>query len=136
MDEIYEEAFLEVSEILKIMPDNLSKKIPQSFKDMVEKNKSTTYNVCIHEPLEKNNLKEETIAILGLIYRDFLCDDKTRKKLRCEFQKELDKELAEEYKTNNLFKKKEIKKEECNYMVINKEKWYQKLWNCIFKTRL
>lgn len=38
---------------------------------MIEEEKEETYYPNIQEPLEEQKLKNETIIILGLIYRDF-----------------------------------------------------------------
>lgn len=78
----YKEAFTEVNEIIKLMPDKLVNKIPSKFREMIEEERDREYNPNIQEPLEKQRLKNETIIILGLIYRDFLCPQEERKKLQ------------------------------------------------------
>ena len=71
MEREYEEAFSEVDEVLKLMPIDLLSKIPVQFRKVISENKDTNYKVNIKEPLEEQNLKKETIVILGLIYRVF-----------------------------------------------------------------
>ena len=88
MDSNFEEAFYEVSEILKILPKEITDKIPEKFIQVIEQNKSKTYTKEINGLDNLQDLKKETIAILGLIYRDFLCDKETRKELLIEEQKE------------------------------------------------
>lgn len=73
MKQEYKEAFTEVIEIIKMMPNELANKIPSKFKKMLEDESDKEYNPNIQEPLEQQKLKNETIIILGLIYRDFLC---------------------------------------------------------------
>lgn len=70
MKQEYREAFSEISEILNLMPVGLLNKISRRFCEMIEE-KAKTYCPNIQEPLEKQKLKDETIIILGLIYRDF-----------------------------------------------------------------
>ena len=137
-------AFSEVEEIIKMMPDELVRKIPKGFKELVAEEKDESYIPNIHEPLEKNKLKNETIIILGLIYRDFLCPKEERivlqKKDAEELQRvqnELNKELKEKYSMDNLFNKnvtENVKEEDTNntnevaIVEFKEEKWYQKVF--------
>lgn len=146
MKEIYKEAFSEVDAILKLMPESLLNKIPEGFKQIVKNEKATDYNPIINEPIEEFKLKEETLIILSLIYRDFLCDQEEREKLRlrdAQMLKEAEKEIEEKYNPDNLFKNRprpkieeqtEVVKEENeekNLMVMQEEKWYKKIFNLI-----
>lgn len=117
MDRNYQEAFVEVEEILKIMPVELSKKIPMKFRKIIIENQSPDYKVIIQEPLEQQKLKKETLVILGLIYRDFLCDEQERKELKIQDAQELEKiekELQQKYDIQNVFdaRKENRKKQE------------------------
>ncbi len=112
----YEEAFAEVDEILKLMPVEISSKIPTQFKQIISKNRAKDYRVQIREPLEldEKNFKTETIAILGLIYRDFLADPEEKEELQLkdiEELKRIEQEVKEQYDINEVFKKKKNKKE-------------------------
>ena len=144
MKQEYKMAFSEVDEIIKMMPDELVRKIPKGFKELVAEEKDESYIPNIHEPLEKNKLKNETIIILGLIYRDFLCPKEERivlqKKDAEELQRvqnELNKELKEKYSMDNLFNKnvtENVKEEDTNntnevaMVEFKEEKWYQKVF--------
>lgn len=117
MDRNYQEAFVEVEEILKIMPVELSKKIPMKFRKIIIENQAPDYKVIIQEPLEQQKLKKETLVILGLIYRDFLCDEQERKELKIQDAQELEKiekELQQKYDIQNVFdaRKENRKKQE------------------------
>ncbi len=112
----YEEAFAEVDEILKLMPVEISSKIPTQFKQIISKNRAKDYRVQIREPLEldEKNFKTETIVILGLIYRDFLADPEEKEELQLkdiEELKRIEQEVKEQYDINEVFKKKKNKKE-------------------------
>lgn len=113
MEKVYEEAFVEVNEVLKLMPIDLLSKIPAQFRQTISDNKATNYKVVIKEPLEEQKLKKETVAILGLIYRDFLASPEEKEKLQMEDAEELDKieqEIQKQYNIDNIFeKKKKIK---------------------------
>lgn len=139
----YKEAFSEVNEIIKMMPDELTNKIPSKFKEMLEDERDKEYNPNIQEPLEKQKLKNETIIILGLIYRDFLCPTDEKRRLQekdarelQKVQKAIEEEIREKYNPDDIFKnKREIKDEEIteekSLTVVKEEKWYQKIFNLI-----
>lgn len=139
----YMEAFSEVYEILKLMPSELLNKIPKKFYKMIEEEKSKEYCPNIKEPLEQQKLKNETIIILGLIYRDFLCSVEERKMLQekdakelQEAQKELEREINKKYNYDTLFKNRknvEEQKKETGLTLVQEEKWYKKIFNIIKK---
>ena len=78
----------------------------------------------------EDNLREETQAILALIYRDYIVDKEMRKELLTQEEKEYN----DKYNVENLFKK-EIKKEnnqnENNTALVEVKKtaWYKKIYN-------
>lgn len=113
MEKAYEEAFAEVDEILKMMPIDLLSKIPAKFRQVISENKSNDYIVNIQEPLEEEQLKEETIVILGLIYRDFLASPEEREELQlkdAEELKRIEQEMQEKYDIQNIFDKRKTNK--------------------------
>ena len=143
MDEIYKQAFSEIDEIFKLMPSNLLNQIPEKFKEIIKEEKSINYKPEIKEPLENYQLKEETIIILALIYRDFLCDEDEREELKArdaQRLKEAEEQIRQKYNPDEIFKAKlkidsitenELEKKEL--MVIPEEKWYQRILNIIKK---
>ena len=145
MKQEYMEAFTEVDEIIKLMPKELVAKIPNKFREMIQEEKSIEYVSNIKEPIEQCKLKNETIVILGLIYRDFLCSPEEKRRLQekdakeiQEMQQELEQEMREKYNPDDIFKKKKEAKQEYieqieqkSIAVIQEEKWYQKIFNII-----
>lgn len=139
------EAFTEVNEIIKLMPNELVNKIPSKFREMIEEDRDKEYNPNIQEPLEKQKLKNETIIILGLIYRDFLCSEEERKKLQekdarelQEVQQKLEEEIRQKYNPDDIFKNKnkieeQRTQQENGLIVVQEEKWYRKIFNIIKK---
>ena len=81
MKEEYREAFSEVEQIINLMPSNLANRIPLGFKKIIQSEKSKTYIPNVTEPIEQSTLKAETIIILAVIYRDFLCTKEERESL-------------------------------------------------------
>ena len=142
MKEIYREAFVEISEIFKLMPNIMLDKIPNKFKQIIENEKSTTYTSNIKEPLEQCILKEETIIVLSLIYRDFLCDKEEKARLQyrdAQKIKEAEDELREKYNPDNIFKNRvkanidnttEIQ-ENLSLVKYEENKWYKKIFSII-----
>ena len=58
----YEEAFVEVDEIIKIMPIDLSSKIPVQFRKIISENKAKDYSIKIQEPLEQQKLNGKQLT--------------------------------------------------------------------------
>ena len=141
----YKEAFEEIYEIFNLIPKEILNKIPTKFYEMIKEERDTNYFPNIQEPLEKQKLKNETIIILGLIYRDFLCSPEEKRRLQekdakelQEMEKALEKEIREKYNPDDIFKKKkEVREEyfeqneEKSIAVIPEEKWYKKIFNII-----
>ncbi len=109
MKEIYMDAFSEVNAILNIMPSNLFNKIPLKFRQMISEYKNKSYNPRIEEPVENFELKDETKIILSLIYRDFLCSNEEKERLKARDAQKLQEEeeqLREKYNPDNIFDKR------------------------------
>lgn len=112
MKEVYRDAFSEVNAILNIMPSSLFNKIPLKFRQMISEYKNNSYNPQIEEPVEDYELRDETKIILALIYRDFLCSDEEKERLKArdtQKLKEEDKQLREKYNPDNIFNNRKIK---------------------------
>ena len=145
MKQEYKEAFSEVNEIIKMMPKELSNKIPNKFKELLENERAMEYQPNIQEPLEEQKLKNETIIILGLIYRDFLCSSDEKKRLQekdarelqelKELEKAIEEEMRVKFNPDEIFKKRNTtdnqQVEECKSMTVIEEKWYKKIFNII-----
>lgn len=141
MKEVYREAFAEVDAIFELMPVNLLKKIPEKFREIIKSEKSINYKPMIREPIEEFELKEETIIILALIYRDFLCSKEEKEKLKlrdAQKLKDAEDEIRKKYNPDYIFKnrnnhkvdKKEDIVTEISIAVVE-EKWYEKLFDIV-----
>jgi len=65
-------------------------------------------NIDYSKKLEDQELLQDTKTILGLMYRDFFCDEKKRAELIARDKKafiEYQEELRKKYNPDNLFKK-------------------------------
>lgn len=106
MEENYRKAFSEVSEVLKAMPDNLLKKIPNKFIDIVEKEKLDNYKIRLCDNIEEQVFSEEATIILGIIYKDFLCDENERNQLEIIDNEKIriyEDELRAKFNPDNIF---------------------------------
>ena len=136
MNQKYKEALSEVEFVLNRFDKVDIDKIPQNFKDFISENKCKW-----HEITEDDELTEEALAILAVIYRKFLAPPEEREKLEKEYLEKLKKEKEEE---NN--KKQNSAKGEINYnfqtanvekveekkvelIKLKEQKWYMKLIN-------
>ncbi len=141
MKEVYREAFSEVDAILELMPVNLLKKIPERFRQIIKSEKSINYKPIISEPIEEFELKEESIIILALIYRDFLCSKEEKEKLKLRDAQrviEAEDEIREKYNPDDIFKNRNNRKIDKNEDIVTEtsiavveEKWYEKLFNIV-----
>lgn len=128
-------AFSEVSDILKHLDNDLFKKIPESFVDLIEKNKKQGYKVNIDYSKDINEqITKESKVILGLIYRDFTCDDLEREKLLKQEDEDIKKEekrLQEKYNVDKIFENKKAKEEihEDKMIVVKKENKIKEIFN-------
>lgn len=138
MKEIYSDAFSEVDAILNIMPSNLFNKIPLNFRQIISEYKNDSYNPQIKEPVEDYELKDETKIILSIIYRDFLCSNEEKERLKARDSqklKEEEEQLREKYNPDNIFKDKKTNSiesvEESVAMIEYKESFLTRLLNKI-----
>ena len=131
--------YSEVYSILKAMNKNDVKKLPRKCLELIKNKKSKTYNpkYDLKKNLKDQNVKQETISFLALLYLNYWCDSEDEKKeLMEQFnhnEKKYQEELREKYNPDNLFKKKIIEKnqeeKESTSLTIYKEKIFQKIIN-------
>ena len=133
----------DISIIISMMPSQMQDKISQKLKDFIENNKAENYSSNINPtvPLKEQILKKETKAMLGIIYRDYLCSEEQRRKLLENEKKEIEeyeRELREKYNTKNLNKNKtkEVEEEIATSetaLTDYKEGFFSRLKNLIYR---
>ena len=106
----YSKAFKEVYIILKSVGKEIQEKIPTSLLVFIEENMDKDYFFILDDkiPIEEQSFMDETLGIISLIYRDYLCTDEEREKIKNKdeiYFKEKQKELNEKYNPDNIFKK-------------------------------
>ena len=90
MNQRYKEALSEVEFVLERLGSEEMTKIPKTFQEFISENKCKW-----HEITEDDELKEETLAILAIIYRKFLAPPEERERLEKEYLEKLKKEKEE-----------------------------------------
>lgn len=111
----YREAFTETLDILEHTNSEDVNKISSKFLNFIKENASKTYkpNLDHTKRIKDMQLKQKTIGILTIIYRNFWCTDEQRKEFDEKIgQNEMiyQKELSEKYNLDKLFKNKRYKK--------------------------
>lgn len=141
---IDKKAYTEVYKLIEILPEELKKKIPEDFIDVIKNNMDTSYKFEIDtENIEEIDLLEDTEKILSVIYTDYLATEEERRIIK---NKEKISLLKKEQKKKKQFKEnyndtyynfpketsysnnKRVTEEKDDNKLINltKDKWYQK----------
>ena len=127
------EVYTDISIIINMMPAEMKNKISSNFISFIENNKSDKYvsNIDPKIPLKEQNIRKETKEILGIIYRDYLCDEKEREELIKKNNKKIE-EMNNTYDIKNVFEKRSNNIKEINnekqLIVVKQEKWYYKIF--------
>lgn len=140
----YAIAATEVLELLKNFNKEDVEKIPNEFIDILESKKMNGYKVEFDysKPLEELELRKSTKVMLGMIYREYWCNDEERKEYDQLLRKntyENHKILREKYNPDEIFKKNILKEEKDENIreqlveVSESETWYKKLKKMIIK---
>lgn len=119
MEDNYSKAYKEIVEILKYVPEESVNKIPKDMRDMFEAEQLKTYNfhVNIEKSFEKQELLEETKAILANIFRDYWATDYQRARIiekENKDREEWEKQKREKYNPNEIFKNRNTTKNDNN----------------------
>ena len=130
--------YSEVYEILGILGPKYINRIPSQLYEYIENNRKKDYscNINNYEPIENQNIMDETIELISLINLKYWADENERESLISIYNanEEIYNEKArEKYDPNNIFKNKTVQKEEAAMVEIKAEKWYEKLFSLIKK---
>ena len=79
----YANAYTEILEIIKYIPDSDYKKIPSKYIQVFQKNSNNNYcfKYTPQKSLDEQNVSKTTKGIIALLYRDFWANDETKKKI-------------------------------------------------------
>lgn len=106
IDEVYRNAFKEVFEILQNTENNLVDRIPTKFMNFLKDNMNVNYktNISSSIDIDKQDLLQETEAILSLIYRNYWATDEEKKEFAIKDKNEsIEKEKRVLYQESQIF---------------------------------
>lgn len=105
------EIYSEVYQVLNLLGNEYIDKLPNSLFNMLKEKRNTNYNPQYIEdiPLNKQNIRKETLAIIALLHLDYWCDNEKEKlELKQILKNHEDKyqqELRNKYNSEDIFKK-------------------------------
>lgn len=132
----------EVDEVLNYLDEDELKKIPEEIRKLIKDNKDKEYfwKYDENKPLKDQNLSRDTFSFLSYLNMEYLLNDEERNiinQIHAENERKEEKIKAEKYKTEDLFKRSNIKtegneiKNELNELSITeyKENFFKRLLN-------
>lgn len=137
-------AYSEVDAILEKMDKANVEKIPIKLRKMFKEEKDVEYQnkIDIYNKVQKKELEPKTLTLLAMLYLNYWCENDEEEnsliKQYAENDRKSEEETREKYNPDNLFKNKEKNKEqiannstETSLIIVEKEKWYKKIFNFI-----
>lgn len=137
----YANAYNEVLEILKYIPEEDYNKIPKEKIELFETNANDNYkfNYEPNKTLDEQNVSKIAKGIIAILFRDYWANDNQREKIIAKQNYDrikLEEQKREQYNPDELFKKKKIddvkenenKEEIYNLPIeVKKENFYQRI---------
>ncbi len=115
----YANAYIEVLEILKYIPVEDYNKIPKNKIELFKTNANNRYifKYNISKTLDEQNVSKITKGIIAILFRDYWATESQREKIISKQnydRMEIEKEKQEKYKSNGIFKEKQINENSIN----------------------
>lgn len=137
MNNTYAKAYTEVIEIINHFSEEEYKKIPKEKIEYYENNKDKNYIFKIDPniDLDKQNISKKAYSILVSLFRDYFATDIQKQildDLLMQNEQKLEEEKLIKYNPNEIFRKDKNSKEkieEVSLIIVEKEKWYKKIFN-------
>lgn len=144
VDEVYQNAFKEINDILDNTDEELIKRIPIKFIEFIKNNMNKKYitNINTEIKISEQKLLKETESILSLIYRTYWANETEKKEFAEEDFKrilEIEKKKKENYIGKNvdeIFEKRKKVSEniqESNLIVVKKEGFIKRIFRSILE---
>lgn len=105
------EIYSEIYQVLNLLGYEYINKLPDSLFNVLKEKRNLNYNPVYVEdmPLDKQNIRKETISIIVLLYLNYWCENEEEKnELKQILKNNEDKyqnEIRKKYNPDNLFKK-------------------------------
>lgn len=138
----YSEAITETLDIIRHTRKEDVDKISSEFMEFLNANASKTYKPELDhtKKIKEMQLKRKTKVILAIIYKKFWCNSEKQEQFNRvlkENEIKLENKLREKYNPDNIFKNRnkielqEEPSEKTRMIIVQEEKWYQKIFNLI-----
>lgn len=120
----YVKAYTEVNCLLEYLPQSYIDKLPKKLIELIKSQSNEQYNISIdaNKSLLEQDFSQKAKDLIAVIKYNYWSTDEERqqlKKIFCENENEYQKELFEKYNPNDIFKKKEFKKETTEHIETN-----------------
>lgn len=105
------EIYSEVYQVLNLLGNEYIDKLPNSLFNLLKEKRNANYNPQYTEdiPLNKQNIKKESIAIIALIHLNYWCEDEKEKyelkQVLKNNENKYQQELRNKYNPEDIFKK-------------------------------
>ena len=131
------QVYSEIDEFLSLLDEKTRNEIPTKLRELFKREKDENYKKGINTniPINEQNLKKETLALIALLNLQYWCKDETEKErlkqVYANNENRYQEELREKYNPDNIFKNANTEKikEEVALVEIKEDKWYKKLFN-------
>ena len=125
-----------MEEILQNTQEDLVAKIPNKIRQFIRENKNQEYMTSIvnGKPLNEQDILPETQSLLALIYRSYWATEEEKKEFAKSDIVEIERTNQNIYYNNIFENKREVTKVEeeqkgiTDLVLVQEEKWYQKVW--------
>ena len=112
------QAYTEIDNFIELLDEYNRNKVPKKLREFFKKEKDNTYTKTINPniPINEQNLKEETLALIAVLNLQYWCEDEKEKqrlkKIYSDNEMKHQEKLREMYNPDDVFKSK--KKQELN----------------------
>lgn len=120
------EIYSEVYQVLNLLGNEYIDKLPKSLFNMLEEKRNINYEPKYTEdiPLNKQNIKKETLSIIALLHLNYWCENSNEKNELNQMLKDNENryqnELRKKYNPDNIFKNRN-KKDEIKENIVQNE---------------
>lgn len=113
-------AYSEVYEIINLLEEEYSNRIPKKILDFFDEIRDKEYKpiIDVNKPLSEQDIERDAIILLAILDLNYWCDSKEEKKdlidifnRNTEIKNHKNKELEEKYNLDNLFNKRQSNSE-------------------------
>ena len=104
------ETYTEVYEMLKLMGEDYIKKLPEELYEYIEQNVDPSYIHGVSFNIDDIDLSDQAADMITYLNYEYFANEKTKKILEDISNSNIEK-LKEKYDTENMFQRREIKKD-------------------------